>query len=459
MPDTNESATARKGASRARGFPLIGILPSVLSDPLRCLTRLAHDHGGAVVSLPLGPVRAFMLTRPHHVAHVCNEHWRRYPKGQGGMYKVLRRVFGDSLATLDGDAWIADRRLLQPLFSRKNLDGLAGEMIAATEHSLDALAPRVARGEPLALNREMAVLSENVVLRALFGIALDHAEATELRAALMQAVDAMMKRLFLYFLPAALPLPGELALRRGLRRLDAGLLAQLRRKRIEAGPGSDLLSLLLGARDQTTGAPLADRHVRDELVTLFFGGHETSAVALTWTLYLLCRHPAVLEKLYAEIDAVLGARRATPAMLPELRYTRQVFQESLRLRTPGWLRPFSCAGGDVIDGCVVPAGATVLINAYALHRDPLLWERPGDFTPERFADSASWPRGQYIPFGAGPRQCIGDQFALMEGQLALAMFLQRFRPRLVTGEIQERGAGVMLRPARDVLVSCTPRSG
>ena len=456
VPDA--AATPTRAPVSARGLPLIGVLPAVVKSPLASLTRIAHEHSGAVVTLPFGPVKVYMPTRPHQVAHVLHDRWKSYPKGRGGMWKQIRRLFGDSLVTLDGESWVKDRRLLQPIFSRQNLDALAGEMIESITASLDALEPRARQGAPLAINKEMATLTEDVVLRALFGVTLDRAEAEELRASLMQAFEVTMKQLFLFFLPRQIPLPGELAFRRGLRRLDAALLGLLRRRRTSPGTSKDLLSLLLDTRDQATSAPLADEHVRDEIVTMFFAGHESTALAQSWTLYLLARNPRIQEQLEAEVDAVLGRRKPTASDLPKLVYTRQVLDESLRLYPPGWLMPRVAAEADVIDGYPIPAGAFVAINLYALHRDPATWDRPASFEPERFASGASRPRGQYIPFGAGPRLCIGDQFGLMKAQLALAMTVQRFRMRLAVDEpIEARGLGGSLQPATNMMMHVTPR--
>ena len=450
-------ATARPPV-KARGLPVLGNVPSMIADPIGTLARIAHRYRGAIVSVSLGPIKLIMPTTPHQIAHMYYDHWRKYPKGSDGFYKPIRRVFGDSVVTRDGDEWLADRRLLQPIFSQSNLDNLTGEMIASIKDSLDALTPRAAQGSPLPINREMKTLTINVLTRCILGVSLTKDENGNLGTLATEIFDMMLKRIFLFFLPGALPLPGQLALRRGMRKLDCALLEHLHRRRDEASPRNDLISLLLNARDET-GAPLTPRHLRDELVTLFVGGYETTAMTLGWALYLLGHNPHVLEKVTAEIDTVLDGRTPTPEPIKQLQYTRQVVQETLRFYPPAWIVTRSCKEGDVIDGYAIPPGSVVAINCYAIHHDPALWERPESFEPERFEERSSWPRGMYAPFGGGPRVCIGERFALIEAQLALAMFLQRFRPRLaVSKAMRMRGIGLLLKPVQDIMVFCSPRS-
>jgi cytochrome P450 len=418
---------------KAQGLPVLGNLPSMMADPLKTLARIAHRYRGAVVNVPLGPIQLIMPTTPGQVAHMFYDHWRKYPE------------------------WLADRRLLQPMFSHRNIDNITVEMIASLTDAFDAFAPRAARGA-LAINREFKTLTMNTLTRCLFGVSLTHDEAGKLGPLAVEVFDAMLRRMFLFFLPSVLPLPSELALRRALRKLDDILLEHLRRRRDEAEPRNDLISLLLHTRDEETGEPLPLRQIRDELVTFFFAGHETTTMTLGWALYLLGRNPRVLEKVTAEIDSVLGGETPTVEKVAELRYTLQVIQETLRIYPPAWIIPRTCSG-DVIDGYAIPPGSVVAVNTYAIHHDPELWERPESFEPERFEESASWPRGLYVPFGGGPRVCIGERFSLVEAQLILAMFLQRFRPRLENdAEIPMRGLGAALKPARDIMMVCSPRN-
>jgi cytochrome P450 len=456
------SSVPAKQPPRAAGLPLLGVLPQLLRDPLRSVARIAYAHRGEVVALPLGPLSVYLLTRPEQITHALNEHWRRYQKGRGGFWKVLRRVLGESLVTVDGDAWVKSRRLLQPLFSARNLEALSEQMTATIAATYDQLEARAASGKPLAIEDEMTVLTQNVVLETIFGASIHRAEAESLGAALLDALVALNQRVFLFFLPERLPLPGELRFRSAITRLNDAMLRFMRKwqsgEQKGDRPRKDLLSLLLNAREGETSEPLPEQRIRDELITLFVAGNETTALAMTWTLYLLDRHPEVLARLRAEIDEVLGTRRPRYEDLKRLTYTKSVLLESLRLYPPAWLLPRLCAEADEIDGYAIPAGAPVLINIFAFHRDPTLWPNPDAFDPDRFKPGVEPPRGAFFPFGGGPRLCIGDQFALMEGQFALAMFLQRFTAHLEPGPPIEPVAMLSLRPGTAVRMRCSPRT-
>ncbi|MFO0604637.1 MAG: cytochrome P450 [Polyangiales bacterium] len=446
-------------AVRARGVSPVGVLPRLVRDPLTTLTAIGHAHHGAVVEVPIGPGRLHLLTTPRQVTHVLHEQWKRFPKGEGGMWRQIRRLFGDGLVTVDGDAWVKNRRLLNPLFSRPNLEALADEMNASIAASLDDLEARCAGGRPVDLSRETARLTEHSLLRTIFGVNLAREREDELRDALMGAFAATMERMILFFVPDAVPLPGEVALRRGVRRLDDAVARLLQTRRADPSERRDLLSLLLRAKDDAA-APLADRRVRDEVVTMFFAGHDSTALAQAWALHLLARSPDVLDAVTDEVDRVLAGRRPTWGDLPALEHTRRVVLETLRLFPSGWLMPRTCAEDCAVDGYRLPAGAFLAVNLFALHRDPALWERPDAFDPARFAAGPdAFPRGQYLPFGAGPRTCIGDQFAMLMMQSGIAQFVQRFRPAPADrANVQPTGLGGSLRPARALMVRCLPRS-
>jgi cytochrome P450 len=226
------------------------------------------------------------------------------------------------------------------------------------------------------------------------------------------------------------PLPGGRSFFRSIAAIDQAMLALVAARRAQPVERGDMLSLLLEARDPDTGGALSDREIRDQLVTLFVAGLDTTAVALTWLLHLHSQHPAVEARLRAELAAVLGGRLPTAADLPKLSYTRAVLQETMRLYPPAWIIPRYTATGAEVGGRWIAPGSSLLVSPFLAHRNPLQWERPDSFEPERFAEGATknQHRLAYIPFGAGGRMCIGNHFAMMEGVLATAMILQRFRP-------------------------------
>jgi cytochrome P450 len=397
--------------------------------------------------MPFGPVDIYLVTRPEHVGHVLLDNWRNYPKGDA-MWRPLRRLLGQGLVTSDGDLWVKNRRLLQPLFAPKHLAALSATMVSVLERSLDALSRRIKPGAPLNIENELAVITQNVVLETVFGASIERGEAERLTTALIQSFRQMNLRMFLFFLPDHLPLPGEGAIKRAVLTFDEAMFRLVRERRSTGERRKDLLSLLLDARDPETGEPMSDRQIRDELVTLFIAGNETTALTMTWLLYLLDKNPEAEAKVRAEAAEVLGRRLPTYEDLPQLKYSKMVVQETLRLYPPSWMIPRVAVAEDEVDGYRIPAGATVIVSQYLMHRDPTQWDRPEAFDPERFRPevASTRPRYTYMPFGGGPRLCIGDQFAIMETQLLLAMFVQRFRARLAPGARVEAKAMATLRP-------------
>jgi cytochrome P450 len=283
----------------------------------------------------------------------------------------------------------------------------------------------------------------------MFGASLQPGQAKSLGQAIVDAFRALNIRMFFSAFPEWLPLPGELTLRRAVAMIDDAILGLVRDRRKSREKRGDLLSLLISARDEETQMGLDDRQLRDELVTFFVAGNETTAIAMSWLWYVLDRHPEVDRKVRAEVDSVLGGRRPEAADLNALPYSKMLILEVLRLYPPAWFLPRVTEEADSICGYPVPAGATILLNQYGAHRHPSFWEKPSVLDPERFSPERSADRHRYafFPFGGGPRQCIGNMFAIMESQVILAMMLQRFRPRLTPGhpEVRPRSA-TTLRP-------------
>jgi cytochrome P450 len=275
---------------------------------------------------------------------------------------------------------------------------------------------------------------------------------------LLAYVDRYAETMFR--VPLGLPTPANLRFRRARAAVDGLVQRIVDARRRDGTRSDDLLSMLLDARDAETGEGMSDRQLRDEIMTLVLAGHETTAVALSWTFDLLSRHPAVARRLYAEVDDVLAGRAPAVEDLPNLTYTTWVILESMRLYPPVWEFDRQAVADDVIDGYPVPAGSMVGVCPFALHRDPRHWVNPEGFEPERFAPErvASRSKYVYLPFGAGPRLCIGNAFAMMEMQLVIAMVAQRFRLDLVPGHPTECDPVVTLRPRGGVRVTPVPRT-
>ena len=312
------------------------------------------------------------------------------------------------------------------------------------------------RARDIDVNAAMLTLALDVIGRTMFSQALEH-QSQELVAAFAQAVTSVGDRITAAFdLPLAIPTPANRRLRRALRLPDRrlyALIAARRQQRVSGGHSEvedrpDLLARLLDARDPESGAAMSLRQVRDEVVTIFFAGHETIAQTLTWAWYLLGQHPTVEEQLHAELDAVLCGRAPTAADLPRLRYTRMVLDETLRLYPAVWAIPRGAVADDVIGGYAIPAGSMVFPFTYAAHRHPQVWPEPERFDPGRFAPevTAARPACSYLPFGAGPRACIGQTFALQEALIVLALVAQRYRLRLAPGQLVVPHSAITLGP-------------
>jgi cytochrome P450 len=298
-------------------------------------------------------------------------------------------------------------------------------------------------------------LTLGVVGKTLFSTDIS-GEASELGRAMTEALEYVTFRTRRPFaLPPRVPTPRSRRFHAAMRTFDQivyGLIADRRRA---AAPREDLLSVLLAARDGETGEALSDREIRDEVVTFLTAGHETTAVALSWTWYLLSRHPEAARRVRAELADVLRGQTPTVEHLPRLEYTKRVIEEVMRLYPPAWAVERSAVGDDELGGYPIPAGSAVDLSPYVTHRHPAFWENPEGFDPDRFTPerAAGRPRFAYFPFGGGPRHCIGSEFAMLEAQLVVAMVAQRYRLELVPGYRAEPDSTIVLRPRPGVVMT------
>ncbi len=416
-----------------------------LPDPIDYLLASFRTFGDVVCTRAV-PFRSLFLAHPDHIKHVLQDNARNYVKGI--VIARLKVVIGDGLFTSEGDFWRRQRRLSQPAFHRDHLAGFATTMTETTAAMLDRWAARARTGTPFDVSAEMSGLTLGIVGRALFSRVLD-AHADDVGQALTAALAILNERA-IRFLPSPIwwPSATNRRLRRAIAVLDRVVYDIIETRRRTATQPRDLLAMLLLARDEETGAGMTDRQLRDEVMTFLLAGHETTAVALTWTWYLLDRHPAVAERLRAEVAAALGTRTPTVDDLPRLGYARMVVEEAMRLYPPVWGFTRQAIDEDRVGGFTIPKRSVVTISPYVTHRHPSYWHDPERFDPERFTPERirSRPRFAYLPFSGGPRLCIGNEFALMEAQLVLAMTVQRYRLRLVPGTRVEAESRLTLRP-------------
>lgn len=418
-------------------------LRRMLTDPLGYLSY-ARDTYGPVTVFAVSDPPVVLLSDPADVHHVLVANHRGYTK-RTIQYDTLATVTGDGLLVSDPPLWTKRRRMVQPGFHHSGLDAVAAHTVSAAR--VEAHKMLHAPGS-VDVDEAMMHAALHVVGAALFSTDLS-AQAGELVPAVLTALDRVVVRARSPWLPpASVPTPGNVRLKSALETIDAAVADMVQQRRRRADPGDDVLGLLLGDRMDDLGADdLAG--VRNEVVTLLIAGHETVASALTWTWHLLAEHPDEYARLLAEVDA-LGRDPSGLTDLAQLPFTRAVFDEALRLYPPAWVISRKAGAHDEVGGFPIGVGTIVLMSTYALHRDPRLWEQPDEFRPQRWLGPPPAPRWSYLPFGAGLRQCIGKDFALVEGVLMLATIARRLVVRRAPG---------MAPPHVSPLVTIRPKGG
>lgn len=413
------------------GLPLVGSALELPRDRLAFIQRMARV--GSVARFRMFHLQLYHVSEPEAVQHILQDNARNYVKGP--IFDTMRGLVGNGLFLSDGDFWLRQRRLMQPAFHHRRLDALVEGMVAETQAALDRWA-QAAASQPVNIAAETTALAMRVVTRALFSSGLSGDEK-RLAEAITTLIDEIAFRFDTpFYPPLGFPTPRNLRTRAAVRAVDEEVFAIINRRRASLETKDDLLAMLMEARDEVDGTGMDDRQLRDEVMIMFAAGHETTANAMAWAFFELQRHPEVLTKLRAEVDAVLDGRTPTAADLPRLAYTRMVIEETLRLYPPVFITNRQAVQEDAICGCRIPAGALISVSPYALQRDPRFWHEPEVFDPERFNPQvkSERPRFAYFPFGGGPRQCIGKDFALYEAAVVLAMSVQRFEWRLAPGE-------------------------
>jgi cytochrome P450 len=424
-------------------MPILGMLPAVRRDPTGMFLKAALQYG-EVVYFRIGPRQGYLITNPDDIRHVLQENARNYHKSP--LYDKLRLFLGNGLLTSEDAFWLRQRRIAQPAFHRQRMGAIAGVMADAARDAAARWEPLASAGAPVDVDEEMMRLTRTVVVRSLLGADLGPFTSTIDPA--WTTINEYVGKSFWSIGFDQLPTPSYRrfqAARAVLRGAVDHVIAERRR---DPGDHADLLSMLMSARDEETGEAMTDEQLRVEVTTFLLAGQETTSLALTWTWYLLSQHPAVRKRLEDELDEVLNGRPPEYADLANLHYLRMVVDESLRLYPPAWGISRQAMGADRLGGFRLPRGWLAFVIPYVLHRLPAFWKDPEQFDPERFSPehSADRPKFVYLPFGAGPRQCIGNQFALIETQLSLATFAQSYRLHLQPGHRVDPWPLITLRP-------------
>ncbi|QKZ12426.1 cytochrome P450 [Spirosoma sp. KUDC1026] len=412
------------------GLPLVGNSLEYLRDPLAFMRRLLHQYSDErIVQINVGGRVTHLMLKPEETKQVLQENNRNY--GRGKSFAILRAFLGEGLLTSEGDFWRRQRRLAQPAFHRQKLALLANTMIDEAVTWVDRLA-KLDRTKPVNISAATTDATLRIVTKTLFGAGLGP-ELDQISTALNNLNFIANRRVLNPFkLPKWIPSPDNQAFDKAYQTVDSLIYGIVDERRQTGANHDDLLDMYLRATDEETGEGMSNKQLRDEMVTLFVAGYETTATSLAWTLHLLSLHPDILTKAKVEIKQVLDGRdRPSPDDLRSLPYLSQIINESLRLYPPAWIMSRLSFGPDQLGDHRLNSDQGVLLCPYVLHHDPASWPNPEQFNPDRFAGDWSKDKHPYafLPFGAGPRLCIGNQFALMEMHAILATLLSRFSVR------------------------------
>ena len=446
---TDEARTARTAPPGPPRRATLRLLKQLFTDRLALMGDNAEAYGD-VVRIAIGPKAMYLVNHPDLAKHVLADNAANYHKGIG--LQEARRALGDGLLTSDGETWRKQRRTIQPVFQPKRI----ARQAAVVASEVDALIRRLAAHDgPVEILHEMTGLTLGVLGKTLLDAELGGYETLGHSFEAVQD-QAMFEAVTLSAIPQWVPLKKQLhfrAARDDLRRIADELVAQRLADPVE--DGEDVLSRLIASGSAESSSR---ERMRDELITLLLAGHETTASTLGWAFHLVDEHPEVGERLHAEAVAVLGDRLPGHEDLRRLTYTVSVVEEVMRLYPPVWLLPRIAQGDDEIGGYHVPAGSDVVVVPYTLHRHPEFWADPERFDPGRFAGAERPPRYAYIPFGAGPRFCIGNSLGVMEAVFVLAMAARDLRLRKVPGKVVEPEAMLSLRVRGGLPMTVHPRA-
>ena len=427
-------------------FPF-GHLRELREDRLGFWRMCVHAYGDCV-TLMFGPNRSVLVTDPNLIEQVLVTQSRSFIKNR--LLRMNRILLGDGLLTSEGDFWLRQRRLSQPAFHRARVMAYGETMVTSTKQML----ANWRDGEERDAHQEMMQLTLEIVAKTLFDVDASR-EGRDVAGALSQALASFDARInsLQFLLPERVPTPLNIRAWRAIERLDKVIYAFIERGRASGCDGGDLLSMLLHAQDDD-GSRMTDQQLRDEVMTLFLAGYDTTALALSWIWYLLGQHPEVEARLVTEIQTILGEHPPTLADLPRLPYAEMIVQEGLRLYPPAYVIGREATEDCEIGGYLIPKGTTVLMSQWLMQRDGRYFPQPEVFKPERWADGLArrLPKYAYFPFGGGQRACIGSVFAMMEAVLLLVTIAQRFRLELVPGYPVEPKTSFTLRPRNGVKV-------
>jgi len=456
-PATNKKYVGPRTASLIKYIPRArGTLPNLMC-------QVAKDYGH-IAHVQLGTRSVFFVSGSKGVEHVLQSNQHNY-EGWKHSHAQLRPLLGNGLLTSEGETWLRHRQLAQQAFHKGQLEKLSLLMAATIRNFMDQWETRTDNAATFDIGKEMGLMTLSVVTESLFGTQLGD-WATRVRDAWPLVMEHLAERMVNPLrIPERLSMFGNRQYQKSLDLLNYAVHMLIAEHRTESQGDINLMQMLIAARDHKLDIQLDEQELRDEIMTILLAGHETCANALTWTLYLLARHPEIQQRLADEACTVLAGRNPNYADLEQMPYAAMLFKEALRLYPPAWIMARDVLRDDVIEGWHIPAGSLVFLSPYVTHRLTDYWNDPLVFNPENFSheNSAGRPRFAYFPFGGGQRQCLGKNFAMMEAQLALPALVQKYRfsfadsPSKV-GETNSRYPTYAMRPQKPILLKVEKRS-
>ncbi len=455
MPPVQLSRVHRGDPPGPRTLSPLGHSRDIQQDAITFAQNM-WDHYGDVVRIRFLSTPGTIVYHPDAVEQVLQKKHQDYDK-QTIIFQAVKSLLGEGLFTNDGPSWLHNRRLIQPKFHRKNLQDFGAIMTRCTLEVLDHWQVVNTEKEIFDIPEEMAHLTLRIMAQALLSTESDE-ESALIRATFAAVWPPFARFVAVPFPPLSVPTPRNLRIRRAARDLDHVLYTTIAKRRHASSKKMDLLQLLLDVRDEQDEA-MSDRQIRDELVNMFIAGHETTAHTLVWFWYALSQHPEVETKLLTELDEVIGGDIPTVDHLSQLVYLQQVVNETLRLYPPSFAIVRHAIREDEIGGFRIPANSILFTTPYFTQRHPAFWPNPLTFDPQRFTPEqvSGRHRFAFFPFGAGPRICIGNSFALMELHLVVATVLQRYRLRLIPNHRVEPWAALTMRPRYGLPMTVHPR--
>lgn len=437
-----------------KGSLIQGVMADFNRDMLGFIER-SRDHGD-VVRMRFLYLTAYFLYHPADIEYVLSTNAKNFIKSRSVRSPFFQRLVGNGLLTSEGDFWRRQRRLAQPAFHRQRISGYGDVMVEYAERLISSWSD----GETRDIHQDMMRLTLEIVVRTLFNADVS-GDAAKVERALSEIVKPFSAQATLkWILDNRLPTKTHRHFNKCAKEIDEIVYRIISERRASGSDQGDLLSMLLAAQDEDDGSQMTNRQLRDEVMTLFLAGHETTALTLSWTWYLLAQDPAAERKLHAELDEVLSGRLPTAADLSRLKFTEMIAKESMRLYPPAFALGRESLGECEVGGFRMPAKTQVFMFQWAVQRDPRFFDQPNSFVPERWTDefANSLPKYAYFPFGGGPRACIGNYFAMMEIVLLLATIGQRFRFSLLPEHPVSLLPAMSLRPRDGIKVAVKRRS-